>query len=612
MSVTDKQILGSNLCNIECTEKNNIIHPETCVNQVLIGNGSTVNLPAWFDGDNDPEVHHGSFGDYSNMLAWLGVNYPHNTYTLPIATNEVLGGIKVGEHLTIDSETGVLSVNLNVPSYSQATYADLGLIKLGDNNPLPSTVGSDITIFPVQLDSVGHAGVAIPNSNLTQVNADWTAESGSPAYIEHKPSISNAQITLQLNSASIGSFTLNQSTPSTINISLGQPLNSIQTLGTPVAANKTFVWNGSEWAYGNVNEYELQPATDQALGGIKIGYTDSGALRAVQLESGTNKAYVDVTDKNLKNHEIISKTTEVWDQYNSQFYSYQVKCNISNEILKLVDINDFKRETSNYRYTVTLADISFTWSKNENLTNRYIGALCVYGSACKGLFEINIHNSISGNDETYDVGFVVDTPGNLSSSDTETFAWFTNLPWEITARSKASDYTTVVYIKIPDNFAGSVSLKPKYVIAVRTNSDTYPRFHRISSFKNEGTTITECNWESATYPTITTVLGSDLLSSTNGGFTPIEDQRVPQEHITIPNPYNVWVDVFVDTSDADSSVYEATLNVGYKFYDNYINDKVLHNLSYKVRNLEDRIIRLEDLVSRLNTNAQTIEPISQL
>ena len=605
MSVTDKQILGSNLCNIECTEKNNIIHPETCVNQVLIGNGSTVNLPAWFDGDTDPEVHHGSFGDYSNMLAWLEANYPHNTYTLPIATNEVLGGIKVGEHLTIDSETGVLSVNLNVPSYSQATYTDLGLIKLGDNNPLPSTVGSDITIFPVQLDSVGHAGVAIPNSNLTQVNSDWTAESGSPAYIEHKPSISNAQITLRLNSASIGSFTLNQSTPSTINISLGQPLNSIQTLGTPVAANKTFVWNGFEWAYGNVNEYELQPATDQALGGIKIGYTDSGALKAVHLD-GSNKAYVDVTDENLKNHVVIDRYDAVWDEYGNSFPTWKVQCQISNEILNIVNFHDFTTgegrleypQVGEYLKVLPRNDdpddpykTTYTWKVSQARANQKICIIAANAACVKGCFTLQMIDKVKNTEYTCQVGFILDTP------DTDTFAWWSVCPWNVELYSNSTTHCSYVFLDIPDTFAGTISIKDKYLFrGGGENAQHAPTWLGANVWSYNGDSVVY--WQSSStivdgnlWPASSSVnIGSIVTSST------ITVDGV--DHILVPAGYRPTVDAFINRE---------SLEVGDTFYDNIINDCVLHTICYKVQSLESRIDRLEDLVSRLNT--QAIEPL---
>lgn len=52
-------------------------------------------------------------------------------------------------------------------------------------------------------------------------------------------------------------------------------------------------YNGSTWKTLNDQSFSLSAATSSNLGGIKIGYTDTGKNYAVELD-GTNKAYVNV------------------------------------------------------------------------------------------------------------------------------------------------------------------------------------------------------------------------------------------------------------------------------------------------------------------------------
>ena len=52
-------------------------------------------------------------------------------------------------------------------------------------------------------------------------------------------------------------------------------------------------YNGSAWKTLNDQSFSLSAATSSDLGGIKIGYTDTGKNYAVELD-GSNKAYVNV------------------------------------------------------------------------------------------------------------------------------------------------------------------------------------------------------------------------------------------------------------------------------------------------------------------------------
>ena len=77
MSVKDLQLKGNNFCDMECVDRNSIIHPETCVNQVLTGNNNADNtaqdLSDWLAKDTASGY---GFTGYSSLLQWLNTNYP--------------------------------------------------------------------------------------------------------------------------------------------------------------------------------------------------------------------------------------------------------------------------------------------------------------------------------------------------------------------------------------------------------------------------------------------------------------------------------------------------------------------------------------------------------
>lgn len=104
MSTIDKQLKGSNLCNLDCTDNNNVIHPETCVTQVVITNDSHTTLEEWFSLDA------GGFSSESSMLAWLNHYYPiPSGYDLPDASVNTKGGVKINSTY-FDVSNSVLSL----------------------------------------------------------------------------------------------------------------------------------------------------------------------------------------------------------------------------------------------------------------------------------------------------------------------------------------------------------------------------------------------------------------------------------------------------------------------------------------------------------------------
>ena len=214
MSALDKQIKGSNLCGTKCSEKNTIIHPETNVRKVLLANDTSVTLEEWILSltNEDSEEH---LSQYNNLLSWLRANYPiPSTEVLP-ATNDRLGGVKIGnnnKYLQVDNK-GVISFNdSSLPSIDKANFTTLGGIYLGNNSIMnkvnfvntviegnfyiykSDTNDVDYWCFPLIRDEgYERTGIAIPKKlfTYTQTKSDWEeTDTKSLSYILNKPSLS--------------------------------------------------------------------------------------------------------------------------------------------------------------------------------------------------------------------------------------------------------------------------------------------------------------------------------------------------------------------------------------------------------------------------------------
>lgn len=279
--IKDIQLNGSNLCNVECMDKNATLHPETCTDQVITTHAGNITLTEWLsNNETDPEQPYGGFADYNSMHSWLEENYPINaeTITLPIATTSTLGAIKVGQYLSINN-TGVLSVDkeaLNIPEIPDiniATTSGAGIVKLGSNTSIPVALnGSDYQttsegkIFPLKLDSNSRAGIFIPNA-YHKVN--WSEIEDANNYVK------NNTLTINYDGQAY-EFTSNGSTDTSINIS-------------------SISYNAGEGIDIDNGSIKQSAATNSSLGGIRVGYTETNNKRAVQLDPTTNQAFVELS-----------------------------------------------------------------------------------------------------------------------------------------------------------------------------------------------------------------------------------------------------------------------------------------------------------------------------
>jgi len=132
---------------------------------------------------------------YGDVLTWDGTNRTNiedstPDYVLPTASDAVLGGIKIGNNLSIDSN-GVVSAATS--SYSTATVNTLGLIKLGSSTE--QTVAANAVsnntnrTYAVQVNNTDQLVVNVP-----WVEADINAQANfdetdplSPTFIQNVP-----------------------------------------------------------------------------------------------------------------------------------------------------------------------------------------------------------------------------------------------------------------------------------------------------------------------------------------------------------------------------------------------------------------------------------------
>lgn len=139
MSTIDKQLTGANLCNLDCKDSNNIIHPETCVDQVVVANDSHTTLSEWFS------VGAGEITSESSMINWLNHYYPaSSSYILPDASESTKGGIKINSTYFNVSDS-VLSLK-SVQQDWIASSAFTDTVYIGDISGLFNSDNIEITI----------------------------------------------------------------------------------------------------------------------------------------------------------------------------------------------------------------------------------------------------------------------------------------------------------------------------------------------------------------------------------------------------------------------------------------------------------------------------------
>lgn len=166
------------------------------------------------------------------------------SYTLPVASNEILGGVRL--------------------------YSDTILSSTPETTP--SSAELDSRTYAVQLNEANQMVVYVP----------WVASEGGGGESYTLP----VATTSALGGVRLWSSTRNTVTPNSVSSITGR------TYAVQLNSSNQMVVN-VPWTSGS---YTLPVATSSALGGVRIGYTNSGLNRAILLD-GNNRMYVTLPGK---------------------------------------------------------------------------------------------------------------------------------------------------------------------------------------------------------------------------------------------------------------------------------------------------------------------------
>ena len=216
------------------------------------------------------------------------------SYTLPIASASTLGGVKVGTGLSIDSNTGVLTANGGGYTLPIASANVLGGVKVGtglsidDQTGVLSASGSSFNGGEITQDLWLHTGGDDYGSTL--FFGDKNGSTGF-AYIKED---SDDHLTIY---ARMG-VTIAAGEGGSVNIQgLAIALGDLSNVSLSSLTNgQALVYRNGSWHNETIQgggTYILPEATAAELGGIKVGFVESGKNYPVELDDNGN-AYVNV------------------------------------------------------------------------------------------------------------------------------------------------------------------------------------------------------------------------------------------------------------------------------------------------------------------------------
>ena len=242
-----------------------------------------------------------------------GIEEHANNYSLPAATSNTLGGVKIGSNISVSNGTvsvpygntstaGVVKVGSNITSGSNGlisvpigSTSVLGVVKTGNN--ITNSSGT----ISVPYGNTSTAGVVKVGSNLTSgVNGLISVPVGSTSVlgvvkIGSNISVSNGVISIPNASNSVYGVV---KTGSNISISNGvisiSKDNVTSALGYTPATQDTVTQNRNglmiagdkaklDNIQSNANNYTLPQATNSVLGGVKIGNNISISNGAISI-----------------------------------------------------------------------------------------------------------------------------------------------------------------------------------------------------------------------------------------------------------------------------------------------------------------------------------------
>ena len=125
---------------------------------------------------NFTSINPSQFTQLLNALNNGGGGGGGDTYTLPIASDNVLGGVKIGNGLSIEND-GKLNVNASVSSEVQYSTVEKRIGTWVDGTPLyEKTLTGTIQLNGKNDSSLGSKNELLPNSNIRFIDSSMTTD----------------------------------------------------------------------------------------------------------------------------------------------------------------------------------------------------------------------------------------------------------------------------------------------------------------------------------------------------------------------------------------------------------------------------------------------------
>lgn len=116
---------------------------------------------------------------FTQLLNALNSGGGGESYTLPIASDNVLGGVKIGNGLSIEND-GKLNVNASVPSEVQYSTVEKRIGTWVDGKALyEKTLVGSIQLEGHDRAIIGNKSELLPNSNIKFFNCTMTCDEGT-------------------------------------------------------------------------------------------------------------------------------------------------------------------------------------------------------------------------------------------------------------------------------------------------------------------------------------------------------------------------------------------------------------------------------------------------
>ena len=151
-------------------------------------------------------------GSYNDLTDTPTIPSP---YTLPIASANTLGGIKVGQNLSIDAN-GVLDAQAGGSTYTAGNGIS---IDQNDEISIDTSVVAELSDLPTKTSELTNDGSDGTSTYVEASDLATVATSGSYADLSNTPTIptvNDATLTITQNGTSAGTFTANSATNTTI------------------------------------------------------------------------------------------------------------------------------------------------------------------------------------------------------------------------------------------------------------------------------------------------------------------------------------------------------------------------------------------------------------